>query len=84
MAMQACYGSEAGAFHLTWPDRPQENGLAVEDGSNDGGSLGFSMGEVLRAVGLVPGGDSLYFPSTTPHRWWAGSEPVYVNTPPTF
>lgn len=32
-------------------------------------------------------GDTLYFPSTTPHRWWAESEPaeaVYVNTPPTF
>lgn len=32
-------------------------------------------------------GDTLYFSSTTPHRWWAGSEPVeaiYVNTPPTF
>lgn len=35
---------------------------------------------------LAPG-DTLYFPSTTPHRWWAGEEPVeavYVNTPPTF
>lgn len=35
---------------------------------------------------LVPG-DTLYFHSTTPHRWWAGDEPVeaiYVNTPPTF
>ena len=32
-------------------------------------------------------GDTLYFPSTIPHRWWAGDEPVegiYVNTPPTF
>jgi quercetin dioxygenase-like cupin family protein len=32
-------------------------------------------------------GDTLYFSSTTPHRWWAGDEPVeavYVNTPPTF
>ncbi|MGI9048870.1 MAG: MerR family transcriptional regulator [Rubrobacteraceae bacterium] len=32
-------------------------------------------------------GDTLYFPSTTLHRWWAGEEPVeavYVNTPPTF
>jgi len=32
-------------------------------------------------------GDTLYFPSTTPHRWWAGDDPVeavYVNTPPTF
>lgn len=32
-------------------------------------------------------GDTLYFPSTTPHRWWAEEEPVeavYVNTPPTF
>jgi len=35
---------------------------------------------------LTPG-DTLYFSSTTPHRWWAGDEPVeavYVNTPPTF
>jgi DNA-binding transcriptional MerR regulator/quercetin dioxygenase-like cupin family protein len=35
----------------------------------------------------VASGDTLYFPSTTPHRWWAGEEPVeavYVNTPPTF
>jgi len=35
---------------------------------------------------LAPG-DTLYFPSTTPHRWWAGEDPVqavYVNTPPTF
>ncbi len=35
----------------------------------------------------VTPGDTLYFPSTTPHRWWAGEEPVeavYVNTPPTF
>ncbi len=35
----------------------------------------------------VAPGDTLYFPSTTPHRWWAGGEPVeavYVNTPPTF
>jgi DNA-binding transcriptional MerR regulator/quercetin dioxygenase-like cupin family protein len=35
----------------------------------------------------VASGDTLYFPSTTPHRWWAGGEPVeavYVNTPPTF
>lgn len=35
---------------------------------------------------LAPG-DTLYFPSTTPHRWSAGDEPVeaiYVNTPPTF
>jgi DNA-binding transcriptional MerR regulator/quercetin dioxygenase-like cupin family protein len=32
-------------------------------------------------------GDTLYFYSTTPHRWWAADEPVeaiYVNTPPTF
>jgi mannose-6-phosphate isomerase-like protein (cupin superfamily) len=32
-------------------------------------------------------GDTLYFSSTTQHRWWAGNEPVeavYVNTPPTF
>ena len=35
----------------------------------------------------VAAGDTLYFPSTTQHRWWAGDEPVeavYVNTPPTF
>ena len=35
----------------------------------------------------VAPGDTLYFPSTTPHRWWAGEDPVeavYVNTPPTF
>ena len=35
----------------------------------------------------VTSGDTLYFPSTTPHRWWAEEEPVeavYVNTPPTF
>ncbi|CAN5534649.1 MerR family transcriptional regulator [soil metagenome] len=35
----------------------------------------------------VEPGDTLYFPSTVPHRWWAGDEPVegiYVNTPPTF
>ena len=35
----------------------------------------------------VAPGDTLYFSSTTPHRWWAGDEPVeavYVNTPPTF
>jgi len=35
----------------------------------------------------VSPGDTLYFPSTTPHRWWAGEElveAVYVNTPPTF
>ncbi len=35
----------------------------------------------------VSSGDTLYFPSTTPHRWWAEEEPVeavYVNTPPTF
>lgn len=32
-------------------------------------------------------GDTLYFPSTTPHKWWADREyveAVYVNTPPTF
>jgi quercetin dioxygenase-like cupin family protein len=32
-------------------------------------------------------GDTLYFPSTSPHRWWAEHEyveAVYVNTPPTF
>jgi DNA-binding transcriptional MerR regulator/quercetin dioxygenase-like cupin family protein len=32
-------------------------------------------------------GDTLYFSSSTPHRWWAGDETVeavYVNTPPTF
>ena len=35
----------------------------------------------------VSPGDTLYFPSATPHRWWADEEPVeavYVNTPPTF
>jgi DNA-binding transcriptional MerR regulator/quercetin dioxygenase-like cupin family protein len=35
----------------------------------------------------VAPGDTLYFPSTTQHRWWAGEESVeavYVNTPPTF
>jgi DNA-binding transcriptional MerR regulator/quercetin dioxygenase-like cupin family protein len=35
----------------------------------------------------VEPGDTLYFPSTTQHRWWAADEPVeavYVNTPPTF
>jgi DNA-binding transcriptional MerR regulator/mannose-6-phosphate isomerase-like protein (cupin superfamily) len=35
----------------------------------------------------VTSGDTLYFPSTTPHRWWSEDEPVeavYVNTPPTF
>ncbi len=35
----------------------------------------------------VEPGDTLYFHSTVPHRWWAGDEPVegiYVNTPPTF
>jgi DNA-binding transcriptional MerR regulator/quercetin dioxygenase-like cupin family protein len=35
---------------------------------------------------LAPG-DTLYFLSTTLHRWWAGDDPVeaiYVNTPPTF
>jgi DNA-binding transcriptional MerR regulator/quercetin dioxygenase-like cupin family protein len=35
----------------------------------------------------VAPGDTLYFPSTTQHRWWAGDAPVeavYVNTPPTF
>jgi DNA-binding transcriptional MerR regulator/quercetin dioxygenase-like cupin family protein len=35
----------------------------------------------------VAPGDTLYFPSTTQHRWWAGDGPVeavYVNTPPTF
>jgi transcriptional regulator with XRE-family HTH domain len=32
-------------------------------------------------------GDTLYFPSTTPHRWWTEDETaevVAVNTPPTF
>jgi DNA-binding transcriptional MerR regulator/quercetin dioxygenase-like cupin family protein len=35
----------------------------------------------------VEPGDTLYFSSTTQHRWWAGDKPVeavYVNTPPTF
>ena len=38
------------------------------------------------AYELSPG-DTLYFPSSTPHRWWAEEEAVeavYVNTPPTF
>jgi DNA-binding transcriptional MerR regulator/mannose-6-phosphate isomerase-like protein (cupin superfamily) len=32
-------------------------------------------------------GDTLYFASTVPHRWWAEDDPVeaiHVNTPPTF
>lgn len=36
---------------------------------------------------LLGPGDTLYFPSTTPHRWWTETGPVeaiYVNTPPTF
>jgi DNA-binding transcriptional MerR regulator/quercetin dioxygenase-like cupin family protein len=36
---------------------------------------------------VVGPGDTLYFHSTTPHRWWAEDGPVeaiYVNTPPTF
>ncbi|CAN5657315.1 MAG: MerR family transcriptional regulator [Rubrobacteraceae bacterium] len=36
---------------------------------------------------IVGPGDTLYFYSTTPHRWWAENGPVeaiYVNTPPTF
>ena len=40
-----------------------------------------------QGIYTVEPGDTLYFPSTTPHRWWAGEEPVeavYVNTPPTF
>lgn len=35
----------------------------------------------------VAPGDTLYFPSSTPHRWSAEEGPVeaiYVNTPPTF
>ena len=28
----------------------------------------------------VAPGDALYFPSTTPHRWWAGEEPVGPST----
>lgn len=31
--------------------------------------------------------DTLYFPSTIPHRWWTedeGAHLIYVNTPPTF
>ena len=35
---------------------------------------------------LLPG-DTLYFPSTTPHSWWTedeAAEVVAVNTPPTF
>ena len=40
-----------------------------------------------RGTYAVNPGDTLYFYSTTPHRWWAGEEPVeavYVNTPPSF
>ena len=40
-----------------------------------------------QATHVLTPGDTLYFPSTTPHRWWAGEETVeavYVNTPPTF
>ena len=40
-----------------------------------------------RGVYELHPGDTLYFPSTTPHRWWAEEGPVeavYVNTPPTF
>jgi DNA-binding transcriptional MerR regulator/mannose-6-phosphate isomerase-like protein (cupin superfamily) len=40
-----------------------------------------------QATFRVSPGDTLYFPSATPHRWWADEEPVeavYVNTPPTF
>lgn len=36
---------------------------------------------------VIGPGDTLYFYSTTPHRWWAENGPVeaiYVNTPPTF
>lgn len=36
---------------------------------------------------VIGPGDTLYFYSTTPHRWWAEDGPVeavYVNTPPTF
>lgn len=38
-----------------------------------------------KTYSLSPG-DTLYFPSTTPHRWWADEpvEAIYVNTPPTF
>jgi DNA-binding transcriptional MerR regulator/mannose-6-phosphate isomerase-like protein (cupin superfamily) len=35
----------------------------------------------------VEPGDTLYFPSTTPHRWWAIDDPVeavHVKTSPTF
>ncbi len=40
-----------------------------------------------QGIFTVAPGDTLYFSSTTQHRWWAGDEPVeavYVNTPPTF
>jgi DNA-binding transcriptional MerR regulator/quercetin dioxygenase-like cupin family protein len=49
------------------------------------GVLHFDLGDQGRYT-LHPG-DTLYFHSTTPHRWWAGDETVeaiYVNTPPTF
>ncbi|WP_119066249.1 MerR family transcriptional regulator [Rubrobacter indicoceani] len=40
-----------------------------------------------REVHALGPGDTFYFHSTIPHRWWAGEEDVeavYVNTPPTF
>lgn len=40
-----------------------------------------------RGVYRLAPGDTLYFPSNTPHRWWAEDEPaevLAVNTPPTF
>lgn len=40
-----------------------------------------------RGVYRLAPGDTLYFPSTTPHHWWTEDEPaeaLYVNTPPSF
>lgn len=49
------------------------------------GVMHFDLGDQGRYT--LKSGDTLYFHSTTPHRWWADDEPVeaiYVNTPPTF
>ncbi len=49
------------------------------------GAIHFELSD--QNVHTLGPGDTLYFQSTTPHRWWAGDEAVeaiYVNTPPTF
>lgn len=49
------------------------------------GTIHFELSD--KDIHTLGPGDTLYFHSTTPHRWWAGDEPVeaiYVNTPPTF